>query len=483
MKKYFFAISILLFNIACNSQPSATTIAENPTELNQKVNEYIETIQERYGIPGAAVAIIKDGKVIHRNNYGYANLEHQVPITDASIFRLYSLTKPLVAVAVFQLLEAGKLNLEDRVDQYFTDLPTTWNGLQIKHLLSHSSGLPDMAPVPLFENLTEEEAKAKVFAQPIRFGAGEEYSYNQTNFWLLQQIIEQLSGTSMADFIIKNQFNSPTDTVFFSSDSRDIIRHRVTPYFPFRNGKRMIDHSYLQGDYGLAMNGLNITLDKFINWNQRLRNDELLKKETKELMWTEYPYTKKNASFAYSWDARMVNKHRSYGFSGSLVTAYRVFPDDDLSIMLFCNGLGRFFDIEDLVNHLASFVNKDIFNPNYLAFETLLKAGESDFSTLKTSYYQLKKDYPQANLEAQINSVGYMIMNSGQLATAIDIFTLNTEEFPTSWNTFDSLGEAYLNANDLAKAKRYYEQSLQLNPDNNNGAEMLDEISKRQKQD
>lgn len=475
MKKISYHLAVLLVALAFH-----LPVFGQSTSLSQQVNDYIQNVQQRHGIPGATVAIVKNGKVIHRNNYGYANLEHQVPITDNSIFRLYSLTKPLVAVAIFQLAEAGKLSLDDRVDQYFTELPPTWNSLQIKHLLTHSSGLPDMAPIPVFENLTEEEAKEKVFSEPITFAAGTEYAYNQTNFWLLQQIIEQLSGESMSDFIIKNQFSTPVDTVFFSSDSRDIVRHRVTPYFPFRNGKQIIDHSYLQGDYAWAMNGLNITLNEFLNWDARLRNNELLNAKTKEKMWQEFPYTKKPFPFAYSWESHTVNKHPSFGFSGSLVTAYRTFPDDDLSIMFFANGLGNYFNIENIVNHLASLVDEDIVDPNNLVFESLLQtAMKEDMKAVRNTYTQLKKTYPKVDFESQINAIGYMLMNVGQLPKAIEVFTFNTQQFPTSWNVFDSLGEAYLQNNNLAKAKKYYEQSLQLNPANKNGEKMLGEITKR----
>jgi len=284
---------------------------------------------------------------------------------------------------------------------------------------------------------------------------------------------------SMPDFIEKNQFPAPLDTVFFSSDSRDVVLNRVTPYFPFRNGRRSIDHSYLQGDYGLAMNGLNITLGEFINWDSRLRNDELLKPTTKDLMWQQFPYTKDDHYFVYSWDAPNLNGHPSYGFSGSLVTCYRTFPDDDMSIILFCNGLGRFFSVENVVNHLASIVDADIVDPNNLAFEALLISADKDMAAFKTTYKKLKNDFPDANYEATINAVGYSVMNNNNLALATEIFVLNTKEFPDAWNVFDSLGEAYLNANDSENATLDYEKSLALNPENENGKRMLAEIAKR----
>ena len=89
------------------------------------IDSYVESIRNRYEIPGVALAVIKDQKVIHQNYYGYANLEHQVPVSENSLFRLYSLTKPIVSVGVFQLIEQGKVKLEDKISAFFVDLPSS----------------------------------------------------------------------------------------------------------------------------------------------------------------------------------------------------------------------------------------------------------------------------------------------------------------------------------------------------------------------
>lgn len=326
--------------------------------VNKEVDQYANHVMTEYGIPGLALAIIKGDQVLHRKNYGFANLEHQVPVSDASIFRVYSLTKPIISVGVFQLIEDGKLNLDDKISKYVPSLPSEWMNIQIKHLLTHSSGLPDMSSIPGFQDLTEAEAKTKVFAQKTKFKPGEKYDYNQTNFWLLKKVIETVSNTSLEDHIIPNQFTNAPDTAFFSVDSRDIIMNRVTAYFPFTKGTITIDHPYAQEDYAYAMNGLNITLDAFIEWDKRSRADQFLSPETKQKMWTPFPYTNSDKVFTYSWDKRMVNQKPSYGFSGSLVTAYRTFPESDMSIIFLANGMSSFFNIEDVVNNLAEIIEK-----------------------------------------------------------------------------------------------------------------------------
>ena len=338
-----FLLLLLVPLVACAQTPN----------LSNELDAYVDEVMTAYGMPGVDFAVIKDGEVIHKKNYGLANLEHQVPVSENSIFRVYSLTKLMVISGLFQLVEQGKLSLEDKVTDYVDDLPATWHHLQIKHLITHSSGLPDMAPIPVFQDLSEDEAKARVFAEPLRAEAGNVYDYNQTNFWLLKEIIERVTTMPMDQFLLENQFSTAPDTAFFSVDSRDIIRNRVTAYFPFAKGYTTIEHPYLQGDYAYAMNGLNITLDAFLHWSQQLRGDAIMKPATRAKMWEAFPYAASDKLFTYGWDMRPVQGHNSYGFSGSLVTAYRVFPDDDLSIIFLANGMRDFFNIEDIMNTIA----------------------------------------------------------------------------------------------------------------------------------
>lgn len=479
MKLILLAILILSQSICYGQQGSIM----KGSERGDMIDSYINHLLQRQGIPGAAIAIVKDNEIIHRKNYGLSNIEHQVPITDKSIFRVYSLTKPIISVGIFQLIENGQVSLDDLVSKYISDLPESWNYIQVKHLLSHSSGLPDMAPIPEFMDLSEEESKKKVFSQELRFKAGERYNYNQTGFWILQKIIESVTGEAMSSFILKNQFNS-NKNVFFSSDSRDVILNRATPYFSFSKGTLMLDHPYLQGDYAHALNGLNITMDEFIKWDKHFSEDEFLDLSTKELMWQNFPYTKSDKTFAYGWDKVNVNGNISYGFSGSMCTAYRVFPNKNLSIIFLSNGLDKWYNIGNIMNHIASLVDEDILDINNLAFESLLRASfENDRDNFTLEYHKIKK-YPRLmknDFENHLNDVGYFcLLSLGDNEKAIEIFELNTRLFPNSWNVYDSLADAYERNANNEKAILNYQKALDLNVDQEYKANTLSKIKNLQ---
>ncbi|WP_408039141.1 serine hydrolase [Tenacibaculum amylolyticum] len=477
MKKQYQFLLYFLLSIVFNV--SGQNIA-----VQKQIEDYILEVQQQYEVPGISLCVIKGDEVFYKKNFGFANIEHSVPIKKTSIFRVYSLTKPIIAVTVFQLIEQGKLSLEDAISKYIKGLPDSWKDIQVKHLLTHSSGLPDMRVFGSGAELTEQSAKEKAFKESMRFSKGERYDYNQTNFWLLHRIIEKITGEKLADFIAKNQFEGERTNVFFSSDSKQIVKNRVTSYFPFATGTMIIDLPTIEGDYMFAANGLNITLDELVKWDKRLKENKLLKPETKMKMWETFSYTASDKVFGYSWNKITRNRHDSYGFTGSLITAYRIFPKDKLSIFLLSNGLGKIYDIDTVVDKIANIIDKDIYNVQeqtfYKLYQILEDKGLADF---KKSYKTLNElpNYNELNLEEMVNSLGYTFLRNQELQKAIQLFTFNTQQYPNSANVYDSLGEAYLIQNELKLAEKNYQKAIALGGTNGNAKEMLVRIQAKKK--
>ncbi|HKW47205.1 MAG TPA: serine hydrolase, partial [Gemmatimonadaceae bacterium] len=106
------------------------------------VDDFVDAEMKRQGIPGVAVGIVNRGKVMTRG-YGFANVEHMVPVTDETIFQSGSLGKMFTATAVMLQVEDGKLSLDDPLTKFFPDAPATWQGIKVRNLLNHTSGIPD----------------------------------------------------------------------------------------------------------------------------------------------------------------------------------------------------------------------------------------------------------------------------------------------------------------------------------------------------
>lgn len=461
MLKLFISVVALFSFTVLSAQDQAKKI-----ESNSQIDQYLSDVLSKYNIPGIAVAVIKDKKIIHRNNYGKANIEYDIPVSDKSIFRIYSLTKVIIVTGAFQLIEKNKLALEDPVSKYISDVPAAWKEVKVKHLMTHSSGLPDISN---YEQLAENEAKHKVFADDMHFEKGEKFQYNQTNFWLLQKIIEIISKQNIEQFITENQFNGQglNKKVFFSTDSREIFSNRVTPYSNYATGKLQIDLSY-NGSYLNSCNGLNITMDAFIQWNDRFNHNKLITEQSKRTMWELFPYTKSDSKFTFGWDQSVINGHKSYGFSGGRRVAYRNFPEDNLSIIFLANGIGSDVNVDNIVNRIAFFVDKDIIDYDFLALETLQKTASENISNLQNTFVSLRNDskYSNAKLEEHLNTIGYKLLyQDKKVDNALKVFSLNAKEYPKSSNAFDSLAEAYEVNKDKENALLNYAKSMELNTD------------------
>jgi CubicO group peptidase (beta-lactamase class C family) len=450
---------------------------KNTQELGAQIDQYLTEVLVTYNIPGIAVAVIKNDKIIYNNNYGKANIEFNIATSEKSNFRLFSLTKLIIATGAFQLIEQNKLSLEDPISKYLHDLPVSWNSVQVKNLLTHSSGLPDIVN---YEQLPENEAREKVFLDALQFEKGEKFEYNQTNFWLLQKIIEIISKQDIATFIKENQFSETADKdVFFSTDSRDIILNRVSQYSNFATGKMQIEIPN-NGSYLSSCNGLNMTMDAFIEWNSKFNTNKLIEEKSKEKMWKLFPYTKSDSKFAFGWNERIINGHISHGFSGGRRTAYRNFPKDNLSIIFLANGIGSDVNVENIVNRIAYFVDNDIVDYDFLALETLQKTAKENISNFQNTFMSLKKNpkFINVNFESHLNAIGYTLLYQDKKpAEALIVFNSNAKEYPKSFNVFDSLAEAYEINKDVKNALANYTKAIELNTDANYKTKMIKKIN------
>lgn len=346
---------ILVLLASCNFTYAQSNIGPRIIELDSMMNEVMDIV----GFPGVALAIMKDGKVMHKANYGYASLEHEVPVGDQTSFQLYSLTKPLISIAIFQFVERAKIDLDNSVTDYVPGLPQDWKDVKVKHLMTHSSGLPDMFGSNPFEfrDLSESQAKERVFNLPIRFEPGEKYEYNQTNSWLMKEIIEKISGNDLQTHIRSTQFpKSNKESVYFLSDAREIVKHKATSYFPWIKGHLTIDLPYVNGDYFFAGNGLHVTLNEMIKWDDRFSKNELLSQKYKESMWEAFDYKKDNKVFAPGWNIHSSSNDISYGFTGSSVTMYRTIPSKKISVILLANGFENNYSQHALMEQIIQLV-------------------------------------------------------------------------------------------------------------------------------
>jgi CubicO group peptidase (beta-lactamase class C family) len=197
--------------------------------------------------PGAAVSIVKDGRVIYSKGFGLANLEYNIPITPKTKFNIASLSKQFTAFAVLLLAEKGKLSLDDDIRKYIPELPDYGKIITIRHMLTHTSGLRDyiqllqMAGWKLSDVVTQKNVFDLIKTQKgLNFEPGEKFMYSNSGYQLLAEIVERVSGKSFAEFTRENIFLplKMNDTLFYDDYEKAVINQAYSYYQNEQNYKK-----------------------------------------------------------------------------------------------------------------------------------------------------------------------------------------------------------------------------------------------------
>lgn len=464
----FSILILLLFSISCsNSEKKSKRI-----ELKKEIDTYLAGVMDLHNIPGLALAVIENDQVVYENYFGIASIEDSTSVNSNTLFRVFSTTKLVTTVGVFQLYEDGKLDLEDTISKYLDKLPVEWQQVKIKNLLSHSSGLPDI--IRHESTLSDDELKEKLYQEEMEFVTGFKHSYNQTNYWLLAQIIEKITGSTFEGYILQNQFDTSLTGVLFSSNSLENIPNRATRYFYSDKNKVFEKDTNNNGTRGHSGNGLNITLNRFIEWDKKLKGNTLLERKTKHKMWTPFKFSNnfnvQKDNFLHGWGCYHVNDLDSYGFSGGNLSAYRFFPNDNTTIILMSNGYeSPAFDI--IVNDLARLIMSGSAYSSDLTLEDdiMRLLSNEQFDQATVSLKKLKTENPKSlfdNLKWNINGIANAYNWNDKPEKATRVYQLNAEAFPNWWIASSSLAEFYEERTDTVNAVKYYKQAILLNEKN-----------------
>src|SRR5438067_1725645 len=155
-----------------------------------QVDAYVKAEMVKRHVPGISVAVVKDGKVVLAKGYGLANVELGVPATADTVYEIGSITKQFTATAIMMLVEEGKIGLDDTIRKYLPHTPEAWDGVTIRNLLTHTSGIKSYTSIPDFPKLLRDETSKpdvikKVASIPLEFKPGEKFNYNNTGYFLL----------------------------------------------------------------------------------------------------------------------------------------------------------------------------------------------------------------------------------------------------------------------------------------------------------
>jgi CubicO group peptidase (beta-lactamase class C family) len=437
------------------------------------VDRYVATHMQRLRIPGMAVAVVRDQKIVLLRHYGTASVEFGVPVSDQTVFAINSITKALTGVAAMRLVQQGRLDLAAPVGRYLPGLPEAWRGVTIRQLLSHMSGLPDVMGAPTVE--TEAAAAwAWVQARPINFAPGARFHYCQTNYTLVQRVINTIEGRPLDAPLAGEQIRTAGMAATSYGDAYAVIPNKAPTYRWRQEGPMITGYRAAASTtpdtltatserflpFRRASSGLNSTAQDLARWTIALQGT-LLDAQSRATLWTPVPFSDgKAGQWALGWEVFQRGAHRAAGMTGGGRAAVFIYPDDNVSVVILSNLTGAF--PEDMVDKIASIYAPGLDLTGVPALRIALE--EQGYARAASIAAAMPQHDPWP--EQELNDWGYRLLSTGRARDALPLFQLTAAQYPDSANAHDSLAQAYLVNGDDASALRHYERTLALNPVN-----------------
>jgi CubicO group peptidase (beta-lactamase class C family) len=363
-------VKTLLASLALNLCP---VLGMTNSDMQQKMQQLLQQ-SAKADQPGFAVLVRKGNDILTRGGYGMANLELAVPMQADMKFRIASQTKQFTAVAVLQLVQAGKLKLTDTVGSIVKDYPAVGRDLTVHQLLTHTAGLKNLSRLPEFrenkpKDATLAEMVALFSALPLEFKPGRQFRYSNSNYVLLTALIEAVSKQSYADYLQQHVF-TPLGMSNSGYDSTSkILPNRASGYEQGPQGlvnARSISMTRPQG-----AGALYSTVDDLNLWDQALYTDKLVKQPLlqqsfvrhKALDGTPQPYG--YGWMMADWEAVPTQEH-SGGIEGFSSYIIRI-PSEQIYVTVLANSAEA--DTYSLAVKLAAIAMGKPFDPKAIRLD------------------------------------------------------------------------------------------------------------------
>lgn len=369
MKKLvFFLLISLTLMVSCTENPEKEQVAK----LDQLCASLFPADE-----PGAAVLVLKGDNIIFDKGYGIADIDTRIPIDGNTFFNIASVSKQFTAVAILQLAEQGKLSLEDPVSKYFPEFKAPfWTDIQIKHLLSHSSGVPDArGGIPRELKIKGDEALAMSYLPDLdhlHFQPGTAYEYINPTFVLCGAIVEKVTGQPFVDYVAENIFRPAgmKRTLYFDpahqelipnmahgyeyADVEDMPEERTADAKPSDTPKDWYEYDYGEETFFATRpdGGIYSSTHEFAEWEKALRANKVLSEASRvdaqsphtyasDSQWSDYQ-NRPNTWYGYGWfiepktDATKEVIYHTGDNGGFKILAAR-YPEDNALVLIFAN--------------------------------------------------------------------------------------------------------------------------------------------------
>lgn len=489
MKKFGYGYLVLLILTSCivaiaqDTRFAKTKSGEKgaAVRLEKRMPELMQTAD----IPGMSIALVRDGKTVWNRGFGVVNSTTKEPVNAATVFEAASLSKPVFAYAVLKLVDAGRLDLDTPLNKY---LPGNYDVVDderidkvtARNVLAHTSGFPNW----------RSSASPKVL--PIYFMPGERFSYSGEGFVYLSRVVEKITGMKSEEYVrtvVLEPLGMASSSFVWRPEYKTLktFNHNVIGEPTGQNEPSRANAAY----------SLHTTAADYARFVAAVLDGKGLKKRTRDQMLSVQVRVDEACFNCTNRPVGTLSKEVGWGLGVGLQTTgegtsfwhwgdngnnkafFIAFDKQRDGIVMLTNSANGLLILDDV---LAEAIGRKVPAGAWLNYgrhdspnRVLLKSLLADGTEKAIAEYRKQREVnPEKRLdENRMNSLGYTLLRLKKIDESIAVFTLNTEDFPKSANTWDSLGEAYMVKGDKQKAIEYYKRSLALDPDNKSAAENI----------
>ena len=303
----------------------------------------VDRMMERYAgdVPGASLLVLRDGHPVIQRGYGLADLENGTAATPATNYRLASITKQFTAASILLLVQDGAIGLDDKIRAWLPALPAATDGMTIRHLLTHTSGLidyEDVIPGGTTGQLRDADVLSLLATQDrTYFAPGTSYRYSNSGYALLALIVERVSGKSFQAFLHERIFQplGMQHTLAYVREEGAAVADRAYGYSEIDGRWQRTDQSLTSAVLGDG--GIYSSIDDLARWDAALHDDRLLSDASRELAFTAHTATD-DPDVAYGFGWRLTgdtlwHSGESIGFRNVIVR----YPAQHVTVILLSN--------------------------------------------------------------------------------------------------------------------------------------------------
>lgn len=470
LRRVLLAVLSLGFVLPLAAQtPAASSVTELPAAqtLSEKVEAYMEAAVRNAHFSGT-ILIARNGVPLVSRAYGMANVELHTPNSTATVYDLASVSKQFTATLIMQLMEQGKLDVTKSICTFIERCPPAWQPITLRHLLSHTSGIPNFSSLPDWDeqlshrNYSRSTLLALFRDLPLEFTPGTRYRYSNSGYFLLGLVIEKVTQRAYGE-VLRSNITEPIGMVHTSfNDNRLLVEHRATGYYSL--GTSFITARQMSLSTLLGSGGIQSTTEDLLRWDRALYTDQLLSPASRREMFT--PVLN---GYGYGWQigeslgrSRVDHSGSFRGFSTYIVRFLR----DSLTVIVLSNsdrasGSGTGMDLARIAfGEPYTLPTRKLRDRLY---DTVVGSG---VSVALKQIAEIRRVTPALPLDETLLDVGYDLLEAARLADAIAMFEYNISLHPKSAYSYDGLGDAALAMGNDALARRHFETSLKIDPTN-----------------